>query len=154
MDGGRRRQITLALFGVYSGVMLLILFGLRLGQQTEMRWNLHLFDTLKRYLWVLRNSTDVRQRFFASVNLSGNVLLFVPLGIFLPMLFSPFRVWWKALLGTLAILLLIEVLQLLSRLGSCDVDDLLLNAVGAFLGWLLWSRKKNENKRTYHTSRT
>lgn len=143
MDGNRRRRRRFTLFWAYCGVMLLLLFGMRLGQQAQMRWNLRLFDTLRRYLWVLRYSEDARQRFVAYGNLGTNVLLFVPLGIFLPLLFSPFRVWWKALVYTFVILLLVETAQLLSRLGTCDVDDLLLNIVGAFLGWLLWNWKKH-----------
>ena len=32
----------------------------------------------------------------------------------------------------------VELLQLLTRRGALDVDDLLLNLPGAILGWLLW----------------
>lgn len=143
MTGSRRRQVILALFWSYIAVLLVVLFGLRLGRQTEMRWNLRLLDTVGRYLRVLRRSTDARQRMYALANLWGNLLLFVPLGAFLPLLFSPFRRWWKALAGLLGILIAVEAAQLVSRLGTCDVDDLLLNFVGAFLGWLLWRAGKN-----------
>lgn len=157
MAGNRKLRLFRALFWLYGGIMLLVLFGLRLGQQAPMRWNLCPFDTVRRYLWVLCHSGDARQRFYACANLGGNVLLFVPLGVFLPLLAAPLRVWWKALLAVFAILVLVELAQLVTRLGSCDVDDLLLNFLGAALGWLLWRWGKNtvfREKGTHSASRT
>ena len=93
------------LFYLYCIGMLVLLFGVRLGTQGEMRWNLRPLDTIGRYLWVLRHSGNVRQRMYALANLGGNVLLLVPLGIFLPMLATDCRVWRKGTLWLLVILL-------------------------------------------------
>lgn len=133
-----KRKRTAALFALYCAGMLLLLFGMRLGTRGEMRWNLQPLDTVCRFLWVLRYSPDPEQRLVAFANLAGNVVLFVPLGGWLPVLFAPMRRWYGALSTILLVLMGVELLQLLTALGACDVDDLLLNFLGAWGGWLLW----------------
>lgn len=65
-----------------------------------------------------------------------NVLLFVPLGFFLPALWENFRkVYWAVLFGMCASLL-IELLQLLT-FRATDVNDLMTNTLGTFVGWCL-----------------
>jgi glycopeptide antibiotics resistance protein len=70
-----------------------------------------------------------------------NVLLFVPLGVFARVL------WKRGLIGTLLIgftaSLLIEITQLSANFGTApfvyrifDVDDLINNTSGAVLGWI------------------
>ena len=69
--------------------------------------------------------------------LVGNVLLFLPLGLLMPVLWRRERLR-DALLAGLALSLGIEVVQLV--LGRfLDVQDLLLNVLGAGLGWGLWA---------------
>lgn len=66
-----------------------------------------------------------------------NVLLFMPLGVLLPLL----CLWWARLhrvaAAGLFLSLLIEVSQLLNN-RSTDVDDLLMNTLGAVLGFMLF----------------
>ena len=65
-----------------------------------------------------------------------NVLLFVPLGFFLPVLWKRFRsFFWTALFG-LGFSLAIELLQLLT-FRATDVNDLMTNTAGTILGWCL-----------------
>lgn len=65
-----------------------------------------------------------------------NVLLFVPLGFLLPVLWKRFRSFlWTGLFG-LSFSLSIELLQLLT-LRATDVNDLMTNSTGTILGWLL-----------------
>ena len=65
-----------------------------------------------------------------------NVLLFVPLGFFLPVLWKRFRSFlWTGLFG-LSFSLTIELLQLFT-LRATDINDLITNATGTILGWLL-----------------
>ena len=65
-----------------------------------------------------------------------NVLLFVPLGFFLPVLWKRFRSFlWTALFG-LGFSLCIELLQLFT-FRATDINDLMTNTVGAILGWCL-----------------
>ena len=65
-----------------------------------------------------------------------NVLLFVPLGLFLPVLWKRFRsLLWTGFVG-FSFSLSIELLQLLT-LRATDINDLMTNTAGTILGWLL-----------------
>ena len=65
-----------------------------------------------------------------------NVLLFVPLGFFLPVLWKRFRPFlWTALFG-LGFSLSIELLQLFT-FRATDINDLMTNTAGTILGWCL-----------------
>ena len=63
-----------------------------------------------------------------------NVLLFVPLGIFLPVFWKKFKqLHWMLLFG-LCTSLLIELLQIFT-FRATDINDLMTNTFGTFLGW-------------------
>ena len=73
------------------------------------------------------------RRFFL---LSGmNVLMFVPLGFLLPMIWGRFRSFGDTLAAGMLTSLSIELLQLFS-FRATDVDDLIFNTLGACLGFL------------------
>ena len=64
-----------------------------------------------------------------------NVLLFVPLGIMLPILWNRFRTGTRTVLFGFGISLAIELLQMLT-FRATDVNDLITNTLGAYLGFL------------------
>lgn len=65
-----------------------------------------------------------------------NVLLFVPLGFFLPVLWRRFRSFLRTTLFGLCFSLSIELLQLLT-FRATDINDLMTNTLGTVLGWCL-----------------
>jgi glycopeptide antibiotics resistance protein len=68
--------------------------------------------------------------------LFGNVLLFVPLGFLLPLLVPAIRRWWQVLAVGAGVSLLIEVYQVAwPGVRKASVNDLLMNALGALLGF-------------------
>lgn len=72
----------------------------------------------------------------SSTNLIGNILAFIPLGIFLPKLFSSSASSIsKVFVLSLSLSLCFEMTQLLLFIGTFDVDDLILNTSGAMLGY-------------------
>ena len=71
-------------------------------------------------------------------NIGGNIVGFVPLGILLPALFFVFRSFWRIALTSFCISLLFETTQLLTGLGSFDVDDIILNTTGGILGYIVY----------------
>ncbi|MFL5620770.1 MAG: VanZ family protein, partial [Gemmatimonadaceae bacterium] len=81
-------------------------------------------------------------RFFCAYNAAGNVLLFFPLGILLPLVSRRLR-FWRGIQIAVALSFSIELLQYLSRAwGSyrlADINDVILNVVGAALGLGLMS---------------
>jgi glycopeptide antibiotics resistance protein len=76
-------------------------------------------------------------RAFCVRNARGNFLLFLPLGILVPLVWRRLRVW-QGIQIAIAVSLSIELLQYLSSaLGSyraADVNDFILNVLGASLG--------------------
>jgi len=74
---------------------------------------------------------------FCVRNARGNLLLFIPLGILLPLVWRRLR-FWKGLQIAIAVSCSIELLQYVSRVwGSyrtADVNDFILNVLGAALG--------------------
>ena len=80
---------------------------------------------------------EAYQRFTLQIwlNVLLNIALFIPLGFLLPLPSKPFRKWYAALGAGFGISLLIELTQLFTGSGMCDVDDLFTNTLGAMLGW-------------------
>lgn len=69
----------------------------------------------------------------------GNILIFIPTGIFLPFYHEKLRRPVIFCVTALLLILFVEISQVLSFLGSFDVDDILLNICGCLIGWLLFS---------------
>ena len=131
-----------AAFAAYGLLMMWLLFGQRWGQSAG-ALNLEPFDTVRRYIWVLRHSSDADLLRHAVINLGGNVAMFVPLGFLAPCIWEKMgKFGWHFLAMALTIVL-IELLQFITNLGSCDVDDLILNLVGTAIGfgiYQLWKK--------------
>ena len=68
----------------------------------------------------------------------GNLLLLLPVGLLGPLVLPWLNRWWRVLLVALVLSACIETAQLFIPDRSADVDDVMLNVVGALLGyWLL-----------------
>jgi glycopeptide antibiotics resistance protein len=72
------------------------------------------------------------------LNLVGNIIVFIPWGACLPILFEKIKSLIGTLKGTLLFVIAIEVAQLITTLGSFDVDDIILNTLGAIIGYLIY----------------
>ena len=81
-------------------------------------------------------------RGFCEHNARGNVMLFFPLGILIPLLWTHIR-FRRGILIAIAVSISIEIVQYLSSsLGSyraVDINDVALNVIGASLGLMLVS---------------
>ena len=74
----------------------------------------------------------------AAVNLLGNIVMFIPLGCLLPSCFAKGQRFLRCMLTATGLLIAVELTQVFSLRGTCDVDDLILNLTGAVLGYGLW----------------
>ncbi len=68
--------------------------------------------------------------------LCGNILIFAPLGFFILIYREKLR--WYILLIPVVLSSMIEISQLLLHNGSCDIDDVILNTIGFYLGILIF----------------
>ena len=98
------------------------------------RYNLKPFKEIKRF-WNNRDSLGLST---VITNLVGNIVAFAPFGFFLPMFSKAGRNLFGCVLLTSLFSLAVETVQLFSKVGAFDVDDILLNAIGGLVGWLCY----------------
>lgn len=87
------------------------------------------------------------------MNTLGNVIIFIPFGFLLPLLFKQINNVKMASKIFIKFILLIESLQLLTFTGVFDIDDIILNMLGALIGYgsfigmkHIWERVKSVDK--------
>ncbi|MCH5265553.1 MAG: VanZ family protein [Lachnospiraceae bacterium] len=112
---------------------------------TTYQYNLEPFRELRRYL-AYRN--QIGNGLFL-INVVGNVVAFMPFGFLVPVMYREQRrersyqghyfrsflfVTFLGFLSSLGV----ETLQLVTKVGSFDVDDLILNTVGVILGYFIY----------------
>ena len=95
--------------------------------------NLEPFYTIGRFWFHYRRTGSLSSLF----NLLGNVVILLPLGVLLPVLFQSMRRVWLFVPMIAVICIGVEWLQWYSGLGIADVDDSILNFVGATAGWIV-----------------
>lgn len=137
----KQKKILVGMFCLYCLVMLWLLFGREIStgrpymENIAGRVSLKPFHTILRQLkrcfdpgrpWLMRHSW---------INLTGNVFLFLPLGVFLPLLWEKLDGFWRVVPVTALVMTLVEIAQVLTLLGRGDVDDVILNVAGAALGY-------------------
>ena len=78
------------------------------------------------------------------VNVIGNVLPFMPIGLLVPLLLRSFS-WQKALILGVGTGLFFEAMEVVFRVGIFDIDDVMLNAFGVMVGYgvfVLFKRRR------------
>ena len=66
------------------------------------------------------------------------MLAFVPLGIFLPVLFRKMQSFCHVVVAAAVLSAVIEISQLIFRCGLCELDDVMNNTLGAAAGYGMW----------------
>lgn len=128
------KRIAIGLFWIYIGVLLRITVfrsGFQPGNLCQNGTiNLTLFES---YVPLLENR-DFKRIVYLFV---GNIIWFVPLGFYLGRFGR--RKWkvWQIWLSGLLLSFLIEFLQYVFGTGVSELDDLILNSLGAWIGALL-----------------
>ncbi|WP_394526422.1 VanZ family protein [Lacrimispora sp. JR3] len=72
------------------------------------------------------------------LNIVGNIAGFMPFGFFLPVISRRSRRFFNTVLLSFLFSLTIETIQLVFKVGSFDVDDMILNTAGGILGYTLY----------------
>jgi glycopeptide antibiotics resistance protein len=132
--------ISYALFIIYIIIAVILLFlspyrqaAYEINSAGTNPYNIIPFKTITDYI---KASAHINQRIWMS-NLFGNILAFFPLGIFLPWLFKRFIGFWRTLSTVFLATASVEILQFATRVGSFDIDDIILNTIGGAIGYLL-----------------
>ncbi|MDX8365741.1 VanZ family protein [Cytobacillus sp. IB215665] len=119
------------LFGIYFLMLIYVMFfGFSRSSYEEASYNLIPFKTIANYV----NSIGYYNTSVIMINLIGNVIVFIPFGLFLSLLIPNLRKSSLLILVFIWLIGSLELLQYVFSLGSLDIDDILLNTVGAWLG--------------------
>ena len=69
-------------------------------------------------------------------NVIGNIIAFIPLGFFIPLLFDKFNNYKKVFKVGFLSSLAIEITQIFVGSNVCDIDDIIYNTLGAMVGFI------------------
>ena len=105
--------------------------------------NLVPFKTIIEYIQKIFTSLLDTSTIF--LNLFGNIACLMPLALFIPILFKKVDNTKKFLISILCVTLGIELIQFISFSGSCDIDDVILNTLGAVIMYLILQIKTVKN---------
>ncbi|MBO4819381.1 MAG: VanZ family protein [Firmicutes bacterium] len=105
------------------------------------------FGVLGTLYYLITGNFSEIGRHFEIIRFSGisqvylNIMLFIPMGYLLPYMFKWFRskIRIKTLIASFLISLAVENIQLITKRGFYDMDDLFTNTLGGFLGGLLFT---------------
>ena len=120
-------------FGLIFIIYILLLFEMLTATDTNNFHgiNLKLFNEITRYKFGTR---------MFNINVFGNILIFVPFGLFISEYLSAKKVY-IVFIVSLFTSACVELVQL--KIGrSFDIDDILLNVIGSILGYILYKLLK------------
>lgn len=119
---------------------LLYLMLIGFGREPYSSHLMRLYPFVSTIEWVQNSSL---QHIF--INLLGNIILFIPFG-FLGWIKNSFNNYKTLIFRFIFGIFIIESIQYLSRMGVFDIDDILLNSLGASIGFLLKNKiEKQQN---------
>lgn len=123
-----KRAFTIKIFVAY---ILVVLFATLFGRFSDTLGsiNLELFSSYKRAI----STSSV----FLWRDITLNILMFIPLGLLLPLVNKVFYKPYFTILLSFCFTLSIEISQLITKIGAFDVDDIFNNFLGAIIGYCL-----------------
>lgn len=133
----RIRLAAVLCMAVYIAVLAYVcFFSERYGRVVSdtYHYNLQPFREISRF-FEYREIIGVRG---FVINMFGNIFVFMPWGFGVPVISSRRHKFLQAAAATFLLSLMIETIQLVTRVGSFDVDDLILNTLGGILGFFAY----------------
>lgn len=139
------RECGIMLLQIYIISLIgVTLLPFRIGEITHIKVNLvPVFNTIND---IHHDISDTQIPLFMikfwGVNILGNLLILAPLATLVPMVFKKYRNIKNVVILCLSVSLVIEVVQYVSmyfgNIRSADVDDVILNTLGAFIGFAVF----------------
>ena len=128
-----RALATVAFLAYLLLLSYLLFFSSTYGRTAEMgyRYNLKPFAEIRRGL----EHVEMVGYRYVLVNIAGNIAAFMPFGFLLPLITKRKVHTGKVFCYSLFLSLCAESIQLASRTGAFDVDDLILNTAGGVFGY-------------------
>ena len=133
------KAVMKLLFIIYMCVLVYVVFFAEAMGRTPQDgyvYNLTPLKEIKRFMKYIWDNDALGRA--ARLNIFGNIIAFIPFGIYLPYTSESKLGFISTFLYTFSLSLTIELVQLITKVGSCDVDDIILNALGGVIGYILW----------------
>ena len=133
------KAVMKLLFIIYMCVLVYVVFFAEAMGRTPQDgyvYNLTPLKEIKRFMKYIWDNDALGRA--ARLNIFGNIIAFIPFGIYLPYTSESKLGFISTFLYTFSLSLTIELVQLITKIGSCDVDDIILNALGGVIGYILW----------------
>jgi glycopeptide antibiotics resistance protein len=138
-EANKFKILEILLFIIYLILLVYFLFFAESMGRTisnrEYSYNLVPFKEIKRFIKYYKELGMTA----VLTNIVGNIVCFIPFGFMLPILSTKIRKLILVGLVSFELSIVIEVAQLIFKVGSFDVDDLLLNTLGGMVGFLIYS---------------
>ena len=112
------------------------------GEVQPLIINMSNLQPLRVNLIPLVNILDYDIKREAAINIIGNISMFIPTGVIMPILYKRLDCFWKVLLAGAGLSFVIEVIQLLFPGSVTDIDDLILNTLGVAVGYGIYAACK------------
>ena len=135
------KEFFVVMFQVYLALLISVtLFPLRIGDiKVNLLVNFIPIVNSVKDLMMTINSMGFFMVKFWIINILGNIILLAPLAFIMPIISKKFRSLKYVVILCFCTSLFIEFLQFLSlfigNLRSVDIDDVILNTLGAFIGF-------------------
>ncbi|QQK08509.1 VanZ family protein [Miniphocaeibacter halophilus] len=147
-----RQNITI-LFIQYLLILIIAIFlkkGMGLFYDTDdfvlyikNNYNLKPFAIIKYYILGFNNKVLSFSNMF--YNIFGNLIIFMPFGFFIYILFDNMKEFKNYFITMSIIIIFIEIMQVLTMTGFMDIDDYILNITGAIITYLFLNNKTIKN---------
>lgn len=123
------------LFFIYLSYLFYLVFLSSYYGRTLLHRNYNIipFKTIGEFLFFNHNMRDILR------NIGGNIAAFLPMGFLFPLAFSKMNKGTKVFTVILAATLFIEISQFVFGVGTCDVDDVILNFIGGVIGYKIYT---------------
>ncbi len=143
----KRKKWVIVLFILYLVVLFyLLFFAEQMGRSggANYRYNMVPFKEINRFF----NNAQVLGIKAVVLNLIGNIVVFIPLGYFIPRVLKSNPGLIVSVLLCMEFSMSVEIIQLITKKGCCDVDDVILNTFGGLIGYIVYyflrGRKKEK----------
>ena len=136
-----RNKIEKAIWWAYIILLFAIVVVKFKGSFAELRDRITLYSSQEAVIFNLIPFRNIGvqishiTQWWALKNLLGNLLPFIPFGFLLPIAYPRIKAFFKVFLVGMFAVLFIEIFQYMTRLGSFDIDDIILNMVGVLSGY-------------------
>ncbi|WP_342560565.1 VanZ family protein [Psychrobacillus sp. FSL W7-1457] len=129
-----KKYLNIFYWGILFFYLFLLIDTVFLGRGSFRSVNFVPLNSIREYIMVDNGIGGTR---IVDMNIWGNVLMFIPAGIYLS-LHSSIKSIARVLCSIFLLSLFIEVVQYIFELGATDIDDIILNFIGGFLGVIIY----------------